>query len=695
MKNLKTQFAALLLSLALLSVLLLTAARPAQAQTEAVFYNFTGGNDGGSPDGGVVSDGVGNFYGTTSFGGDFGAGTVFELSPNGAGGWVETVLYNFIGGADGAYPASPLIFDSAGNLYGTAAQGGANTCGDVFELSPGTSWTETVLYSFACGSDGAYPAAGVIMDTAGNLYGTTAYGPPILSTVFELSQSGGVWTEQVIYRFTCDGAGLTMNPAGDIFGVGDTEVFELSPNGGGDWHLTILHTFAAPPKDGSLPTKDGSLPRGTPVLDSAGNVYGTTSQGGAKGYGIVYKLTLGTNGQWKEKILHTFPTDSTDGAFPDGIVLNSAGAIFGNTRGGGNDNGGTVYELSPLASGAYKEKSLWRFNVLDGNGPSGKVILDNAGNLYGTTAGGGAINGDEGVVYEVNPSPAATTTTLSSSLNPSIVAESVTFTAVVSSGAGAPPDGEIVSFKKGATVLGTGMLTAGSASFAISTLPVGASSITAVYGGDFNFEGNTSAAFSQVVQKAPTATSVASSVNPSVFGQSVTLTATVTAVAPGSGTPTGTVHFYDGTTLLGSHALTSGLATFATTKLATGTDSVTAVYVASADYNTSTSSALSEVVDQASTKTTIATSKNPSTSGATVTFTATLAAVSPGAGTPTGTVTFMDSATVLGTGTLTSKKATFATASLAEGTHSITAVYSGDSNFNGSTSTALSQKVNP
>jgi hypothetical protein len=155
------------------------------------------------------------------------------------------------------------------------------------------------------------------------------------------------------------------------------------------------------------------------------------------------------------------------------------------------------------------------------------------------------------------------------------------------------------------------------------------------------------------------------------------------------------VHFYDGATLLGSHALASGVAAFSTTKLTTGTHSITAVYVASADYLTSTSSVLSEVVDKASTKTTIASSKNPSTSGSTVTFTATLAAVAPGAGTPTGTVTFMDGATVLGTGTLASKKATFATASLAEGTHLITAVYSGDSNFNGSTSTALSQKVNP
>ena len=288
----------------------------------------------------------------------------------------------------------------------------------------------------------------------------------------------------------------------------------------------------------------------------------------------------------------------------------------------------------------------------------------------------------------------ATKTVVASSLNPSVYGQSVTLTATISHGTTIPTG--TVTFKAGATVLATVTVgSAGTATFTSSSFTVGTHAITAVYSGDSNYAGSTSPAFSQVVQKAATATSLASSVNPSVFGQSVTLTATVSVVAPGSGTPTGTVHFYDGATLLGSHALASGVAAFSTTKLTTGTLSVTAVYVASADYLTSTSSVLSEVVDKASTKTTIASSKNPSTSGDTVTFTATLAAIAPGAGTPTGTVTFMDGATVLGTGTLASKKATFATASLAEGTHSITAVYSGDSNFNGSTSTALSQKVNP
>jgi hypothetical protein len=297
-----------------------------------------------------------------------------------------------------------------------------------------------------------------------------------------------------------------------------------------------------------------------------------------------------------------------------------------------------------------------------------------------------------GLVQYIEP---GTTTVITSSANPSVFGQSVTLTATISHGTTIPTG--TVEFKTGTTILATVTVgSSGTATYTSSAFTVATHSITAVYSGDSTYAGSTSPAFSQVVDKAATTTSLASSANPSVFGQSVTLTATVSAVAPATGTPAGTVQFYDGTTLLGSHALTSGVVAFATTKLATGTDSITAVYVASADYLASTSSALSQVVDKANTKVTLAASPNPSTSGATVTFTATVATVAPGAGTPTGTVTFMDGATELGTGTLnSSKKATFATASLAEGTHSITAVYSGDSNFSANTSAVLSQNVNP
>ncbi len=289
------------------------------------------------------------------------------------------------------------------------------------------------------------------------------------------------------------------------------------------------------------------------------------------------------------------------------------------------------------------------------------------------------------------------TTVVTSSASPSKYGETVTLTATIKHTAAPIPTGT-VTFKSGTTILAAGVAVGGggTATYTTSTFTVATHPITAVYSGDSNYVGSTSAVFSQVVGKADTATTVVSSLNPSVFGQSVTLTATVTAIAPGGGTPTGSVKFFDGATLLGSHALASGVAAFATTKLTTGTDSVTAVYVASADYDTSTSGVLSQAVDKAGTTTTIVSSLNPSTSGATVTFTATVTAKAPGAGTPTGTVTFKDGSTTLGTGTLnSSKKATFATSTLAEGTHSITAVYGGDSNFDTSTSAVLSQKVNP
>ena len=207
--------------------------------------------------------------------------------------------------------------------------------------------------------------------------------------------------------------------------------------------------------------------------------------------------------------------------------------------------------------------------------------------------------------------------------------QSVTLTATISHGTAMPTG--TVTFKAGTTVLATVAVgSAGTATYTSSAFTVATHAITAVYSGDSNYAGSTSAAFSQVVNQAATTTSLASPVNPSTFGQSVTLTATVAAVAPGTGTPAGSVQFYDGTTLLGSHGLTGGVATLVTTKLATGTNTIIAVYVASADYLTSTSSALSQVVDKANTKTTLASSPNPSTSGATVTFTATVSAVCTG-----------------------------------------------------------------
>lgn len=586
------------LTLAVLFVLLI-AVRPAQAQTETVLYNFTGGSDGANPQSRLTHR-AGNFYGTT-YGGVLGAGTVFELSPNGLGGWNETVLHSFNGGLnigpDGAGPSGPVIFDNAGNLYGTTRFGGTDyhycSYGTVFELSPGqASWTETILYS-SCDYNalGWWFANGLIVDPTGNLYGTTfRSGANDDGNVFELSPSGSGWTGQVIYsKVVNSDAGLTMDAAGNIFGATSSTVFELSPNGSGGWNPTVIHTFAGYPNDGIVAD-------GAPVLDQFGNLYGTTYLGGVYNQGTVYELSPGQNGEWTEKILYSFK-GLKDGANPlAGIVFDAAGNIYGTTALGGSTKGqGTVFELATLGNSNYVHTILWTFSGTDGANPYASLILDSAGkHLYGTTNAGGSSN--VGVVFEVTGVRTATTTSLTSSPNPSAYGEAVTFTAVVTSSMGAPPDGETVRFMKGTTVLGTGALSGGSATFTTSTLPVGANYIKAAYGGDSKFVVSTSITVKQVVKKAATSTSLSSSPNPSTLGQAVTFTAVVTSKlgAPPDGE---TVTFKEGTTALGTGTLIGGSATFTTSTLPVGTNAIKAVYGGDMHLAASTSNTVKQVVN--------------------------------------------------------------------------------------------------
>jgi hypothetical protein len=291
----------------------------------------------------------------------------------------------------------------------------------------------------------------------------------------------------------------------------------------------------------------------------------------------------------------------------------------------------------------------------------------------------------------------ATSATVTSSLNPSIHGQSVTFTAIVSAaspGSGTPTG--TVTFMDGSTTLNTSTLNAsGKATFKTSSLPAGSQAITGVYGGNTNFVTSTSAVLTQTVNQDSTTTKVSSSADPSVYGQSVTFTATVTAASPGSGTPTGSVEFYDGSTELGSGTLNgTSTATFTASTLSIGTHSITGIYSGDGNFTTSTSSAVSQRVNQASTTTTLASSANLSASGQAVTFTATISVSSPGSGTPTGTVTFYDGSKSLGTGSVSGAIGTFTTSSLSVGSHSIKAVYGGDTNFKTSTSAALTQVVN-
>ena len=384
---------------------LLIAVRPAQAQAYNVLYNFcaTGmGNclqTGAYPQGRLTPDGQGNFYGVTMGGGAYDDGAVFELSPNLMEGWDEEVIYSFGPGPGGIAPyLSYVIRDSAGNLYGTAADGGANYAGVVYELSPAGS--EKVLYNFAGGTDGEYPYSGLVMDAAGNIYGITHNGGKNgKGTVFELSSSGGSWSEQVIYDIAPGDsivAGLTIDADGNLFGNTFFTVFELSPDGG-VWNPIVLHTFGI--------GKDGIEAEGVPVLDGAGNIYGTTFSGGAHAGGTVYEVSPKPHKKWKERVLYSFKDNSKDGGAPwAGVALDAAGNIYGTTIAGGKYTYGTVFELLPVGKSGHKEMTLWDFNGTTGYDPVGSLILC-SGNLYGTAAkgGSGAGSGGDGVVFEMTP----------------------------------------------------------------------------------------------------------------------------------------------------------------------------------------------------------------------------------------------------------------------------------------------------
>src|SRR6266849_6193958 len=281
-------------------------------------------------------------------------------------------------------------------------------------------------------------------------------------------------------------------------------------------------------------------------------------------------------------------------------------------------------------------------------------------------------------------------TTLTSSLNPSALGQAVTFTATVKPATGSGTPTGTVTFNDGATVLGPGTLSGGTATLTTSGLGAGVHSITAIYGGDANFASSTSPALMQTVSKAASSTSVVSSNSSSNRGVVVTFSATVTSSA--ASIPTGTVTFQDGVTTLGTGTLSGGTATFATSGLGTGAHSITAIYGGDANFTGSTSPILTQTIGKAASSTAVASSNNPSIIGTAVTLTASV--TSPVTGTLTGTVTFQDGTSALGTGTLSGGAATFTTSGLTGGTHSITAVYSGDANFAGGTSPALMQTVN-
>ena len=408
---------------ALIVVLLLSLA--ASASSYRVMFSFA--PTGANPSSGLVTDAAGNAYGTTSGGGFNGAGTVYELSPTTG----YHLLYEF-NQLDGWQPQGNLVFDSAGNLYGTTFHGGPKNstlcgrlgCGLVFKLSPptqGNKWTETILHYFcsqANCADGSNPAAGLILDGVGNLYGTTEAGgfsSNCCGTVFEMSVGQSGWTENVLYSFGFPNdasgpeGGLIFDDSGNLYsttagggGIGNGTVFELSASGG-TWSETILYAFGS----------GCASPRAGVAFDSAGNIFGTTDGGsGSLASGCVFELIPDGVGGWNETVIHAFK-GGTDGANPMAeVVFDPSGNLYGTTIYGGTPqacdlNGsfvgcGTVFEFAPQGNGQWTE-SVFRFAPSGEGGywPTSPVTLDSFGNIYGVSTSGGRLS--SGVMFRITP----------------------------------------------------------------------------------------------------------------------------------------------------------------------------------------------------------------------------------------------------------------------------------------------------
>jgi uncharacterized repeat protein (TIGR03803 family) len=399
-------------------VLCLTVVAPALAATkERVLYSFCKAQlcpDGSNPTSSLVMDAAGNLYGTAIYGGNsncvHGCGTVFELA-RGNGKWAYKVLHHFeSNGKDGYYPEANLIFDAAGNLYGTTVEGGTFQTGTVFELMPAKDgkWEEKILHSFAGNSsDGSEPLAPVVFDATGNLYGTNfyegAYGD---GTVFKLTPvKNGDWTETVLHSFDFNGedgfsprAGVVLDGSGNLYGTtilggagGNGIVFEEKHGKNGSWKENLLYSFT-----GGV---DGGLADAPLVFDSSGSLYSTTLAGGSRGLGNVFKLTRNAKGKWELTTLYSF--ENFGGVYPEsGVIFDRSGNLYGTTSEGGPYDAGTVFELMPGSGGTWTETELHSFgNGRDGSTPDAGLIVDASGNLYGTTNAGGTYG--YGTVFEI------------------------------------------------------------------------------------------------------------------------------------------------------------------------------------------------------------------------------------------------------------------------------------------------------
>jgi uncharacterized repeat protein (TIGR03803 family) len=398
--QLGTYSAAAILSLAAALVMPATAG----ATTFNVLHTFTGGSDGANPLAGLTVDRAGNLYGTAEYGGA-GYGTAFELR-HGHAGWSFDVLYTFASGNDGAAPAARLMPGPAGHLYGTASAGGGGG-GTVFDLSASQKHDprkEKSLYRFVGSGNGYQPSNGdLAFDAAGNLYGTTVDGGGNgAGTVFELSRTGNKWHETILHSFGAVGdganpvAGVTLDASGNVYGTtsaggsaGQGTVFALSRSGSG-WSETILHSFLA--------ADDGSVPYAGLTFDAAGNLYGAATDGGTNGGGTIFALSPGSGG-WQFNVVYSVPGWGISGPFRTPVV-DAAGDVFGTTHCDGAYSAGSVFELVHSGS-TWTYASLHDFTGgSDGEYVFSNPVFDAHGNIYGTTQIGGS---GSGVVWEVSP----------------------------------------------------------------------------------------------------------------------------------------------------------------------------------------------------------------------------------------------------------------------------------------------------
>ena len=407
------------LTIAIMFALTVLLTQSAWAQTLIVLHNFTGGGDGANPDpdAGLTMDAAGNLYGTTAEGN----GTVFKLKRSGSS-WILNTLYTFQGGSDGQWPRGRMAIAPDGTLYGTTWYGGGSGYGygTVFHLKPSPTapktalapWGKTEIHAFTGNPDGEYPEGELTFDPSGSIYGTTYWGGNGVGTVYELTPSGGGWTETVIYSPPDNGtngsfpwSGVVFDKSGNLYGVcieggpasgictygGCGTVYQLSPSGP-VWTVRLLYAFT------SYYGADGSFPTSV-ITDPAGNLYGTTSRSDEGG--TIFELTPG-NGGWTFTTLHDiFVGGNPSPAGPqDRLVMDAAGDLYGTTVQDGLSGYGNVFKLAP-SSGGWTYTDLYDFTGgSEGGYPSG-VVMDAKGNLYGTTSVGGAYG--NGVVFELTP----------------------------------------------------------------------------------------------------------------------------------------------------------------------------------------------------------------------------------------------------------------------------------------------------